>query len=270
MMNKKIISLIIAVSLILTVSLSTVAFADDISEKQGELENVEEQKEDTEKNMTQIIGDIEKQQKEVDRLQEELSAKQKEIGSTLDEIDVIMADIEERREGLNSRLRVMYKNGSIGYLDVILGSRSLSELISNVEMIQRIYKYDQKVMIELKEQQDALEEQRAVLKEEKAEIDAKKAEAEEENKELKEKKNVLQGQLDQLNADADRISSEIVALQSYEPEPEENKQDTEQNKPSNPSGLIWPCDSRIITSPFGFRFHPVTGQWTGHTGLDIG
>ncbi|MBU0951501.1 MAG: M23 family metallopeptidase [Elusimicrobia bacterium] len=33
---------------------------------------------------------------------------------------------------------------------------------------------------------------------------------------------------------------------------------------------IWPCKPNRITSPFGFRIHPITGRYEFHTGLDIG
>ncbi|OGS19146.1 MAG: hypothetical protein A3J83_01580 [Elusimicrobia bacterium RIFOXYA2_FULL_40_6] len=31
----------------------------------------------------------------------------------------------------------------------------------------------------------------------------------------------------------------------------------------------WPCKPNRITSPFGFRIHPITGRYEFHTGLDI-
>jgi murein DD-endopeptidase MepM/ murein hydrolase activator NlpD len=34
--------------------------------------------------------------------------------------------------------------------------------------------------------------------------------------------------------------------------------------------LIWPTDSRRVTSPFGMRKHPVTGVQSFHNGIDIG
>src|SRR3989339_243423 len=32
----------------------------------------------------------------------------------------------------------------------------------------------------------------------------------------------------------------------------------------------WPCTPSRITSPFGFRIHPVTGRYEYHTGIDVG
>lgn len=36
-----------------------------------------------------------------------------------------------------------------------------------------------------------------------------------------------------------------------------------------PGGYVWPAEGPI-TSPFGYRFDPVTGEWRLHTGTDIG
>ena len=33
--------------------------------------------------------------------------------------------------------------------------------------------------------------------------------------------------------------------------------------------LQWPSYSRDVRSEFGYRYHPVTGEWRGHTGIDI-
>ena len=36
-----------------------------------------------------------------------------------------------------------------------------------------------------------------------------------------------------------------------------------------PEEWIVPCEYTRITSPFGYREHPVTGKWGGHTGIDM-
>ena len=40
----------------------------------------------------------------------------------------------------------------------------------------------------------------------------------------------------------------------------------------NPSGVTWlvPCKYTRVTSPFGYRWHPTTGEWSMHKGVDLG
>lgn len=40
----------------------------------------------------------------------------------------------------------------------------------------------------------------------------------------------------------------------------------------NPSGVVWrvPCTYTRVTSPFGYRWHPTTGEWSMHKGVDLG
>ena len=41
--------------------------------------------------------------------------------------------------------------------------------------------------------------------------------------------------------------------------------------PDNPSGVIWmvPCKYNRISSPFGYRWHPTTGEYSMHKGVDL-
>lgn len=258
-MKKKIFAVILSAILVFTLGAGASVFADETSELQGELDDVNQQKEQIEGDLQAKIAELDKQKAEVERIQAELDEKQAQINTTVEEIKEIKAGIEERRDGLNNRLRVMYKKGSVGYIDVLLGSSSISELLSNVEMIQRIYKNDQKVLKELKKQHEELEEKQTKLQEDKVEIDKQKAVADEANAKLQEQKDVLQAEFDKVEADAERIASEIAALQKPKDEVE-----------FVGGEFMWPANTYYITSPFGFRVHPVTGVWTGHRGVDIG
>ena len=44
------------------------------------------------------------------------------------------------------------------------------------------------------------------------------------------------------------------------------------NGTSNPSGVVWlvPCKYTRVTSAFGYRWHPTTGEWSMHKGVDLG
>lgn len=41
--------------------------------------------------------------------------------------------------------------------------------------------------------------------------------------------------------------------------------------PDNPSGVVWlvPCEYLRVSSPFGYRWHPTTGEWSMHKGVDL-
>ena len=41
---------------------------------------------------------------------------------------------------------------------------------------------------------------------------------------------------------------------------------------NNPSGVVWlvPCTYTRVTSKFGYRWHPTTGEWSMHKGVDLG
>ena len=41
--------------------------------------------------------------------------------------------------------------------------------------------------------------------------------------------------------------------------------------PDNPSGTVWlvPCEYSRVSSPFGYRWHPTTGEYSMHKGVDL-
>ncbi|MBR3786537.1 MAG: peptidoglycan DD-metalloendopeptidase family protein [Firmicutes bacterium] len=265
-MKKKAIVCLLAAVLMVTGGMWNVAFADNLDEQQAE---VEAEQEEVSNELSEVSEKVEAAQAEVDAIQSSIEVKEGEISAAASEIEQLKVDMQEREEGLNERLRAMYKNGSVGYLDVLLGSNSISEFLNNIEMIQRIFKNDQDTLKTLEEQHGILEEKQAVLEEEKAALSQQKEKQAAKQAELEESKGELQAQLDALNAEADRISAEIQARQ------EALAQQQAQNGTSgggNYSGgvMMWPCDSTYITSEFGYRIHPITGIWTGHTGIDIG
>ncbi len=256
-MKKKTLASLLIAALVLALGTYSLSYADSKADKQEELNNIESEAESTKNDLEALVADIESQQEEIDQLQGSLDEKQKEIEQAQADIEQTLQDIEEREEGLNTRLRTMYKNGSVGYLDVLLGSNSISEFFTNLEMIQRIYKNDQDTLATLEKQQKELEEKQAALEVQQKELAEQKAQAEEKQQAMKADQEALQAELDKLNAEADRVSSEIAAMQDSE-------------KVYEGGTFLWPTNTTYITSYFGYRIHPVTGIYTGHTGIDIG
>ncbi|MBR5316195.1 MAG: peptidoglycan DD-metalloendopeptidase family protein [Firmicutes bacterium] len=270
-MKKKTLICMLIISLVASVGLWNLAYADDLDDQ---MEQVEQEKEEASAEMSKLTKKVESAKEEVDKIQAKVDAKQKEINQAEKDIEKTKERIKKRQEGLNSRLRTMYKNGSVGYLDVLLGSNSISEFLNNMEMIQRIYRNDQDTLVELEEQHTELEQKQSDLEKEKAALDADLEEQKEKEEKLKTSQTELQEKIDALNAEADSISAEIAARQeALKAEQEKNNSNTSNDNDNDSydgGQFLWPCDSRYITSEYGYRIHPLTGIWTGHTGIDIG
>lgn len=281
-MKRKSFVCMLIVSLVMTLGLWNFAYADDL---QDQMDEVTKQKEEVSAEMSELTDKVEEAQSEVDTIQQSIDSKQSEINEAEADIEQTKQEIAERQEGLNDRLRTMYKNGSVGYLDVLLGSNSISEFLNNLEMIQRIYRNDQDTLVELEDQHAVLEEKQTALENEKAELDAEMVKKQEKQEELETSQAALQEKLDALTAEAESISAEIAERQRQleeqrkqeeaQKQQEDNSSSDSSSSSSGSSGVgtgqfIWPCNSTYITSEFGYRVHPLTGVWTGHTGIDIG
>ncbi len=284
MKRKTLICMLIGM-LTLSLGIWNVSYADDL---QDQMDEVNQQKEEVSAEMSQLTEKVENAQNEVDEIQKNIDQTQAEINVAEAEIEQTKAAIAERQQGLNQRLRTMYKNGSVGYLDVLLGSNSISEFLNNLEMIQRIYRNDQDTLVELETQHGILEEKQIALENEKAELDQEMVTKQEKQEELESSQAALQEKLDALTAEAEALSAEIAEQQRLAEErrrQEEAEREQQQQQEGNSESqeeeynentgvgtgqFIWPCDSRLITSEFGYRYHPLTGIWTGHTGMDIG
>ncbi|MEG0924446.1 MAG: peptidoglycan DD-metalloendopeptidase family protein [Anaerovoracaceae bacterium] len=256
-MKKKITVCSLILVLVVAFSGFTLSYAGSISDKQDELDKVQSEKNDLASDLSNLEKNILSQQKQVRSLEASIGQKESELTVAEKDLAETVDKMNKREDGLNARLRVMYKNGSVGFLDVLLGSNSISEFISNVEMIKKIYQSDMDTLETLKEQHGALKSKKAALQEQKDQLAAQQASASQKKKNLEGDKAELEKQIDSLNAEADRISDEIYNLQDHDSVYEGGQ-------------FKWPTTSTYITSEFGFRLHPILGVWKGHTGIDIG
>ena len=258
MMKKKSLILTLIAVLTFTMCAAGLAFAATESDLRNDLDDVEAAQDELSKKMAQIEKDVKEMQKKVDNLNYMISQTASEISNTEAKIEKKEKEMAEREDNLNERLKVMYKNGSVGFVDILLGSSSISEFVSNMEIIQKIYKNDVEVLETLQKEHDELQEIKATLKKRKEKLAAQKTELASDKAELDVKKKELEAEEDKLKAEADRLTAEIIKLM-------------DKNSPYVGGEFTWPCPaSRYISSSFGNRLHPTLHVWKFHTGIDIG
>lgn len=256
---KKIITVVLLFTFVFSLGSSAgTGFANTIGGLKDNLSNIKDEQEEVKNEMMQVVANITALKNKVDSLTNEINNTISEIEKTEDNIVKKQDEIQSQESNLNERLVVMYKNGSVGFVDVLLGSNSISEFIYNIDMIKKIYQNDVEVLKKLQKEQKELERIKKELKEKRKKLNRQKEDLAVQQKELDEEKKKLEKKENELKAEADALVSKIKALQDAQ-------------KKYVGGVFAWPVpSSSYITSSFGNRIHPVSKKWSYHTGTDIG
>lgn len=219
------------------------------------------------------------------------------IAETNEELAKAEEKLSEKQALFETRIRVMYENGETSYMEVLLNSDSFSDMLSNMEIVSQIMEYDKNVVTEVQQMRDSIEQMKEKLesdhkqqKEHKDSLEAGKHELEADKAKLKTMMEQVESNMDsarklaaQMDAEREQINAEIAELSRREAEAarkraqEEKRKAAQQNSSSSHTAVFsggsmrWPCPNySYISSEFGARVHPITGEWqSGHKGIDI-
>ncbi len=210
----------------------------------------------------------------------------------------------EQIETLGEMIKTSYMYGEETYIDLILGSKDISDFLQRLDFISYHMKYSSTLIEEMEITAATLDEVTLSLESTleamtilKAELEAARAELEPKLLqvdalilELQSDTTYLESQLAIEEKDTAALEKDIKALEKQiaEKEAQQKKEEEERKKKeaaqgkdtssqkttsSNSSGngkLIWPLKGyKPLTSSYGYRKDPITGKRAFHNGLDI-
>ena len=196
------------------------AFAE--GDLDSQLDDVEQKAAEAEAEKQEILDSIDYYQNRIKDLEVEVADTQEAIDAKNKEIDALTVDIQEakqrvsdREEGLGNRIRTMYKNGSVRWLDIILESQNFSELLSNISMLQKIYMNDQETLARFEEEHASLEVAMTQLEKVEAELQSAKEELVVEQETAQETEEALAVEVEKIEEKLAQFEIEAANLRSY-------------------------------------------------------
>lgn len=277
---KRKIGLLLTIIMIIT----SISFAGAVTQKESELDSInnkikalDTQITTKEKESNSLLYKIKVMQIEIRDIEQVIETLDGDISSrevTIVEKETLIKEaiknIAKKGNLLNSRLRVMYKNGKAGYLEVVLGAQDFKDLLTRIDMVQKVYMHDRNLIEYMIEQKETVVIERSRLEVEKNELSELRFSKQEQTEVLgiklsavgKEQKSVvtdlkaLEKTEDNLASDAKRLTDIIKNMKLAE---------------KYVGGeMTWPAPGYYgISSPFGYRIHPILKVKKLHTGIDI-
>lgn len=277
-------------------------------EIQQKVNELEKEKGNIQSYITKLDKELNSLNASIDDLGGDIKKAEKDLKVTQKELKEAKQVEEDQYSTMKKRIKYMYENGSTEYIDVLLGSDSMGDLLNRSEYMAKISEYDNTMLTRYQETKKSvakkqkkleknLEELNIMEEELKLEKESVSSLVSEKTKQLASYDGKIDDQSGLVDEYADKIKeqdnfieklieeelrrAEERARKAEEERKRKEREEAEKNQnnntneqpdtPVSSSGFMWPASAgRTITSNFGHRSSPTAGASSYHEGIDIG
>lgn len=248
------------------------------------------QKAKVEQEIKTLLTQLDSNGEKLQRYNQRITKLKNELSNTAVQLEQMKNRLTDRRKLQDNRVRIMYQNGVVSYLSVLLSSTSFMDFIGRFDSIKTIISQDKMIIENNKADQITIVQSQSKMKEQISEVKDIFSQTQSIMSALRVKeqeKQILISNLDDEQKDmlaiTDKQEKKLLALAREVSKLKEKKQKIEDQRlhekevppeasTSNETQLKWPHGKKYpITSAFGYRVHPITGEKESfHKGIDIG
>ena len=187
--------------------------AGQIKEAEDKKDQVSQEKSETLQQVEEIQTQISDYENQINELDTKISDLNNQISDAENQINQKQEDYDKQQELLEKRLVATYEAGETSFLDVLLSSQSLTDLISNYYLISEIAEADTNLMKKLEDEKKQIENAKTTLETSKKELDSSKAEKQSMTVQLESAKAEKNTYVAQLSSQEQELQSQIDELE---------------------------------------------------------
>lgn len=261
------------------------ALADELEEKQQQLDSIQKQVEAQQQKAEQarrkeqtvadqlrsIQAELDTAQGEYDAVNDLLADTEQQIKANTELAAQLAKKLEAQRKILERRLRDIYKNGQVSYLDVLFGAKDFNDFVTRMDLLKRLLAHDHALIQATRADREKLAKAKAQLETDRAKIVELRKLAADKRAQVAARRQERQGVLNAATYEretAERTYRELIET-SKQIEQMIRRMQRGEKVGGSTGSMLWPADGPV-TSPFGWRTHPIFGTQRLHTGIDIG
>lgn len=260
------------------------AQSDELLGKIGELD-AERAKVD--RKVDDLDAELHDLQLRIDEVRDDLADAQHRISLLEKRLQEILSDLQARTDVYTGRAVAIYKAGPTVYVDGLLDSENFAELFDRFAYYRASVDADSELIAEIQVLRDQTTTRREQVESERARIAEAKLRLEQDKTTLAEARRqqaILLAEREAALSEKEAILTEVQSRKSSaEAVADQLDRDAAEmqsllaSSGSSSGGVFptgggqfgWPA-AGAVTSPYGYRIHPIFGDRRLHTGLDIG
>ena len=185
---------------------------EKINETQKEKEEVAAEKKKVTAEVEKLNTQITDYENQIDELDSKISDLNTKISESQSKLNKAEEDYTNQQKLLESRLVAIQEAGETSYLDFLLSSEGITDLISNYYLVSEIATNDTELLEKIQKQKEEIKKAKEELEISKRELDTSKASKESVSVQLKTAKNDKDKQVAQLSEDEKKLQAKLDEL----------------------------------------------------------
>ena len=194
----------------------------DLKQTQASLARLQQVKSGYQGEMSELNTELQLVADNLHQLEVQIDIKQIEIDETNLKLEQAKITRQEQYESMKKRIRFLYENGGMGYVDILLSAETFSEFLNFADYIEDLSAYDRKMLDEYVQNEHDITEAEIQLEAEMDELEVLRADVEAQQNEVNA---LIQKTANNIAATADSIENVNAQADAYEQEVRQAQQE---------------------------------------------